>query len=294
MEPYWDLIKEIVRESDIVLEILDARNVEISRNEVIEKIIRNGDVPRIFVVNKIDLVNKKDLERSVEKILAELENLKLGNENIPRERGKDDIVYVSNRRTKTIKVLLAKIRQMFKKYGKRRDFKENPLIARPFREAKGDILIGVIGYPNVGKSSIINALCFKKKAAVSNKAGTTHGVHWLSAGKDIKLIDTPGVIPLSYVDENKLALISSKNPEKLKEPDVAAAKIIEQFIKENKLSRLEDFYKVKLGEGARENPYFIIEELAKAKGYLKKGGFADEPRMSISLVRDWQNGKLRL
>lgn len=189
MEPYWNLIKEIIRESDIILEVLDARAVEISRNEVIEKMVRDWNVPRIFVVNKIDLVNKKDLELSVEKLLREIENLQLGN----REAGRDEVVYVTNRRTKTIKILIAKIRQMFKVFGKRKHFAPNPFIERPFREAKADIVVGVIGYPNVGKSSIINALCFKKKAKVASKAGTTHGVHWLSAGKDIKLIDTPGV-----------------------------------------------------------------------------------------------------
>jgi ribosome biogenesis GTPase A len=288
MEPYWDLIKEIIRESDIVLEILDARSVEISRNEVIEKMVRNSGVPRIFVVNKIDLVNKKDLELSVEKLLRELENLKFGQ----REKERDDLVYVSNRRTKTIKVLLAKIRQMFSRFGKRRHFVENPLIARPFREAKGDIVVGVIGYPNVGKSSIINALCFKKKAKVSSKAGTTHGVHWLSAGKEIKLIDTPGVIPLAFVNESKLALISSRNPEKLKDPDVAAGLIIEQFVKMNRVSRLEEFYNIKIEN--KEDQFAIIEEIAKKKGHLRKGGLPDETRVSIDILRDWQRGKLKL
>jgi ribosome biogenesis GTPase A len=288
MEPYWNLIKEIIRESDIVLEILDARAVEISRNEVIEKMIRSSGVPRIFVVNKIDLVNKHDLELSVEKLVREKENLQLGQ----REEGKDDIAYVSNRRTKTIKILLAEIRKMFKKFGKRRHFVENPLVARPFREAKGDIIVGVIGYPNVGKSSIINALCFKKKAVVSNKAGTTHGVHWLSAGKDIKLIDTPGVIPLAFVNDSKLALISSRNPEKLKDPDVAAGLIIEQFVKLGRVEKLENFYGIKIDN--KEDQFSIIEEIAKKKGHLRKGGLPDDTRVSIDIVRDWQRGKLKL
>ena len=288
MEPYWNLIKEIIRESDIILEVLDARAVEISRNEVIEKMVRAAGVPRIFVVNKIDLVEKKNLEMSVEKLVREKENLQLGQ----REEGRDEIVYVSNRRTKTIKILIAKIKKMFSVYGKRRHFVENPLVARPFREAKADIIVGVIGYPNVGKSSIINALCFKKKAIVSSKAGTTHGVHWLSAGKEIKLIDTPGVIPLAWVDESKLALISSKNPEKLKEPSVAAGLIIEQFVKAGKVGKLETYYNVTIDN--KEDQYAVIEEIAKKKGHLKKGGVPDDSRVSIDILRDWQRGKLRL
>jgi ribosome biogenesis GTPase A len=284
MEPYWDLIKEIIRESDIVLEVLDARSVEISRNSEIERLIKNAGVPRIFVINKIDLVGKRELEKDIEVLKREIENFENNN----------SVVFVSNRKTKTIKILIAKIKQMFKKYGKRRSFVENPLIKRPFREAKADIVIGVIGYPNVGKSSIINSLCFKKKAKVSSKAGTTHGVHWLSAGDKIKLIDTPGVIPLERIDESKLAMIASKNPEKLKEPDVAAAKIIELFIKNNNIAKIEEFYNIKVSEENLENPYAIIEEIAKKKNILKKHGLPDEDRMSIDILRVWQKGKLRL
>lgn len=59
MEPYWDLIKRIINESDIVLEILDARLVELSRNEEVEKLIEEVGRPVIFVVNKRDLADSK-------------------------------------------------------------------------------------------------------------------------------------------------------------------------------------------------------------------------------------------
>jgi ribosome biogenesis GTPase A len=282
MEPYWDLIKEIIRNSDIILEVLDARSVDISRNEQLEKMIRDANRPRIFVINKIDLVDKKHLELSVERLMRDIHENKIDNV---------DVAYVSNKRIKTIKILLRKIRQMFSKYGKRVDFRVNPIIKRPFREAKGDIIIGIVGYPNVGKSSLINSLSFKKKVAVSSKAGTTHGVHWIAANEEIKLIDTPGVIPLSYMDESKLAFIASKNAERLKEPEVAAGKIIELFIKENKLNKLEDFFNIKLDE--KENPYLILEEIALKKNHLKKGGLPDDIRVSIIIIKAWQEGRLR-
>jgi ribosome biogenesis GTPase A len=279
MEPYWDLIKQIVRESDIILEILDARAIEISRNAQLEEIIRNYSRPRIYVVNKIDLVSKKDLEKS-------LANFK--------KDEKSEIVYATRKNKKSARNLLARIRQMFSKYGKRSNFASDPIIARPYREAKADIVVGVVGYPNVGKSSIINAISFTSKAKVSSKSGTTHGVHWISAGKDIKLIDTPGVIPLSRVDEANLGLIAAKSPERLKEPDVAAGRIIEQFIHNGKLSKFEEFYNFKIQEEDKENPYFILEKLAIVKRHLKKGGLPDDVRTSIMVVKDWQEGRLRL
>ena len=57
MEPYWDLIRRIITESDLVLEILDARLVELSRNERVEELIEEVGKPVIFVVNKSDLVS---------------------------------------------------------------------------------------------------------------------------------------------------------------------------------------------------------------------------------------------
>jgi ribosome biogenesis GTPase A len=277
MEPYWEQIKEIVRESDIVLEILDARSIELSRNEQLEKIIKEHKKPRIVVVNKIDLISRDELQKNVALLKLDVS---------------DEVVYVTNRDKKTIKNLLGRIRKVFEKYGKRKEFFKSPILAKPYREAKADVVIGVVGYPNVGKSSIINALAFKKKAKVSSKAGTTHGIHWISAGKSIKLIDTPGVIPLEYVDESKLAFIASRNPEKLKDPEVSAARVIEKFIAEGKLDYFQRFYNVELKE--RENPYAIMEEIAEKKNILKKGGVGDSVRFAINLLRDWQRGNLRI
>ncbi len=275
MEPYWNLIEEIVKESDIVLNILDARLVEESRNKKIEEIIKEKKRPVIYVLNKADLISRKDLEWKID--------------DLKRETGKE-IVYVSNRQRRTIKTLLAKIRQMFAEYGKRPGFV--PEIKKPYREAKGDIVVGVVGYPNVGKSSIINSLSFKKKVKVSKKAGTTHGIHWVKAGDEIKLIDTPGVIPLEKPDEARLGMIAARSPDRIKEPDLVAAKIISMFLNEKKLEKLGYFYSVKIPE--EMNAYEILEFIAKEKKHLKKGGVADEIRTAMMIVKDWQDGRLKL
>ena len=277
MEPYWEQIKQIVRESDIVLEILDARSIELSRNEQLEKIIKDYKRPRVFVVNKIDLISKEEIQKNIALLKLNVE---------------DEEVYTTSKNKKTIKNLLGRIKKIFQIHGKRTEFFKQPILAKPYREARGDIIIGVVGYPNVGKSSIINALAFKKKAKVSSKAGTTHGIHWISAGNNIKLIDTPGVIPLEYVDESKLAFIASRNPEKLKDPEVSAAKVIEKFIRENKINVLEEFYKIKIEE--KENSYAMMEEIAKKKGLIRRGAEADTMRFAINILMDWQRGKLNI
>lgn len=276
--PYWQKIRQMIKESDIVLEILDARLVELSRNAELEEMIKEINRPVIIVVNKADLVSRQALEISIDKL---------------KDNVKGEVVYVSNRQTRTIKTLITTIKKVFEQYGKRESEVYNkftPKRQRKHREAKGDIVVGVFGYPNVGKSSIINGLAFKKKAKVTSVAGTTHGAHWITAGSNIKLIDTPGILPLKYNDEVRLALIAAKNVEKIKERDIVSMRIIEMFLENNKKG-LEEFYNIEI-EG--DNSYEILEEIGMKKAHLKKGGVVDEARTSTMIIRDWQQGKLKL
>jgi len=274
MEPYWDVIKRIIQESDLVLEILDARLVELSRNEQVEEIIKEVGRPMIFVINKSDLVSKESLKKQVEKL-----------------KDKGEVVFISSKSRSTTRILLYAIKKNFKKYGKREIIPRGRFDPKPkYREAHGDIVVGVLGYPNVGKSSVINALAHKKKVKVSKKSGTTHGIHWIRASSDIKLIDSPGVIPLKSDDEVRYGLIGAKDSEALKNPELVAHSIIKLFLKQNKKS-FESHYKIEI---KGEDPYEIVEQLAEKKGHLVKGGKIDENRTCSMIVRDWQQGKLRL
>ena len=98
MEPYWDLIKRIVKESDLVLEIVDARLIELSRNEEVEKIIEEIGRPLVYVVNKSDLVSRKSLREQVKKMRAE---------------GKT-VVFVSAKNPRSIRILLTTIKKVFR------------------------------------------------------------------------------------------------------------------------------------------------------------------------------------
>jgi len=151
-------------------------------------------------------------------------------------------------------------------------------------------VVGVLGYPNIGKSSVINALTHKTKTKVSKKAGTTHGIQWIKATEEIKLIDSPGVIPLKKDDELKYALIGARDSDKLKNPEVVADSLIKLFMKYNKKS-FESFYDIKI---IKEDFESITLQIAKRRGYLIKGGMPDENRTNIAIVRDWQHGKLIL
>ncbi len=272
MEAYWDLIGRIIKESDLVLEVLDARLVELSRNEEVENLVEEIGRPMIFVINKSDLVSKKSLKEQVKEL-----------------KKKGEVVFVSAKKPKDVKVLLYAIKKIFKKHGKREITVRqvgDPKIKT--RETKGDIVVGILGYPNVGKSSIINALAHKKKVKVSKKAGTTHGIHWVKATNEIKLIDSPGVIPLVKDDEIRYGLIGAKT-DKIKDPSIVSHAIIKLFLKNNP-KNFDKFYDVNINEDVDD----VVDQVGRKKSYLLKGNEVDEFRASSEIIRDWQAGRLRL
>ncbi len=270
MEPYWDLVERIICESDLVLEVLDARLVELSRNERVEELVKKIGRPLVFVVNKSDLVSSKRLKGQVREL---------------REKG--DVIFISTKSPKDIRIILQVIKKVFKNHGKREIIpREKGEPKLKIREAKGDIIVGILGYPNVGKSSIINALTHKKKVKVSKKSGTTHGIHWVRGGSGIKFIDSPGVIPLVKEDEIKYGLIGAKDNERLKNPALVAHAVIKLFM-EKGIVRLYGFE-------LNEDIDSVIERIGHKKGFLLKGSKVDENRVCSMIVKDWQEGRLRL
>jgi ribosome biogenesis GTPase A len=249
--PYWKVLENIIEESDIVLEVLDARMPELSRNEELEELIKKKGKRLVFILNKSDLVSEKLLKKREETL---------------KNRASTYVVSSKNKDS------LKKLREFIFAQAKDSDF----------------FKVGIVGYPNTGKSSIINSLVRRKKAPVSSRAGTTHGPQWIKMKDEIRIIDSPGIIPVKQTDEVRYALIGSKNPEKIHDLELVAHKIIE-LLKET--DTLQKHYKL---DTSSTDPEEILEEIGRKRGYLKKGGSINETRVAITLIRDWQNGKLRL
>jgi hypothetical protein len=278
IEGYWESVKRIILESDLVLEILDARLIELSRNEEVERLIQEIGRPKIFVINKSDLVSRDSLKKSAQLLKKEAE-----------------VVFISTKQKGSSKILLYTIKKVFKKYGKREEFNQGfgaPKLK--YREARANIVVGVLGYPNVGKSSIINRIAYKRKTPVSKKAGTTHGVHWITANKDIKFIDTPGVIPLVKEDEIRYGLIGARDADRLNNPELVADSLIKMFIKKNKLKNILEKYNLQIEEINPDHIEEIIEKIGEKRGFLLKAGEIDINRASMILIRDWQRGELKI
>lgn len=252
MEGFAGRVNALIEKSDILLEILDARFPSITRNFPMERKILNMGKKLVLVLNKSDLVSKNKCDK-----------IKHGlKKTCPA-------VFVSSTKKTGIKRLKEQIGIL---------------------SEKSNNLVGVIGYPNTGKSSVINALCGRKSAKTSIKAGFTRGEQYIRVSNSILLIDSPGIIPFGENDEFILALIGSKNPEQLHDIENTSVKLIEFLLNEDS-KFFEKNFGIKTETTDAEK---ILEEIALKKGRMLKGGIPDTETVSRQLILDWQKGKLKL
>jgi len=251
---FTKMVQEVMGTSDIILEILDARFIDKTRNPEIEKEAKKLGKKIIFVLNKADLVDVKELKFNCDLTQLRPYVLFSTKSRIGRSRLRELIATEAHK--------------------------------SKFKKAR----IGVIGYPNTGKSSVINVLSGGRKAGVSPRAGFTKAVQNVRFKRDITIIDTPGVI--TGGEENsilphivkKQAEIGVKNYDKVKNPDL----ILNDIMNENP-GIFDEHYKVNSNNDI-EN---LLDILGKKWDFLKKGGAIDHDRTARKILKDWQDGKVR-
>jgi len=250
---YPALILKIIQDSDIILEILDARFIEETRNLEIEEEIKSQNKKLIYVLNKSDLLLNREKKINF-----------------------SPSILVSCKERRDIR----RLRDLIKIFSKK--------IKKNFGEK---IIVGIIGYPNTGKSSLINLLIGKSSAGVGSEAGFTKGIQKLRLDENILLLDSPGVIPekqYSHTEKEKISkqtIAGGRSYSQVKEPEIVVAKLISAYPKV-----LEKFYNI----SANGDSEILIEELGRKKGFLKKGGLVDGDRTAKYILRDWQTGEIRI
>ena len=242
MSHFGWIVHKVIKQSDIVLEILDARFIDETRNEQIEKKAKI----LIHVINKCDYVDKRYLDEA--------------------KKGLENCVFISAKKHFGITLLRQKIR----------------ILAKQNRIKKP--VVGVIGYPNVGKSSVINALKGKHSAKTSSEAGYTKGKQYLRIGNDFLMIDTPGVMPRERKKEEELVLIGAKNPHAIKDPDLAVIRLMT-----SNFGLILKAYVVNI----KKDKEATIEDIALKLNLKKKGNLPDIERASRKILRDWLDGRMK-
>jgi ribosome biogenesis GTPase A len=252
MVSYKKILKDVIEKADILLEVVDARFPDETRNSEVEHDILRSKKPFIIVLNKCDLVSRQTLEKTKSRL----------SKIAPT-------VFVSSIQRFGTTMLRHKILETANIQGR-------------------DILVGSVGYPNTGKSSVINGVAGKHKAGTSSISGHTKGVQLVTAGSRIRFIDTPGVIPFDENDEYLQGLLAIKDATHLQDPVGVAMLIIEKMCLENKTA-LESFYQVTI-EG--QDSYEVLELIGKQSNFLKKKGEVNETRAAVKIINDWQKGLL--
>jgi len=250
------LVRTVIDTSDLVLEVLDARFIDKTRNIEMENYVKSLGKRLLYIINKVDLVKIDELKANYD-----LSQLK-------------PYVFFSGRS----KVGRSKLRLMIKIEMKK----------MKITHAKGRV--GIIGYPNTGKSTIINILSGKKGTATSSEAGFTKAQQKIRFNKDIIIIDTPGVFQEKENPEidikalSKHAIIGIKGYEKIKDPDIVVSNLM---IANPGL--FESFYKIEANGDAE----VLIEQFGRRRNLLKKGGEVDIMRAAKEILKDWQKGKIK-
>ena len=248
-------IDQVIKEADVILEILDSRFIETTRNLEIEKKIKSLGKVLVYIFNKSDLVDIGKMKTDIE-----LENLKPN-------------MFFSSISRKGSATLRRMIKMQVKKI------------------KKETVNIGVIGYPNTGKSSMINLLVGRAVARTSSEAGFTKGIQKVKITDGVYLIDTPGIIPVEekvHGDRKLLAKhskIGAITWYKAKDPDVIVFEIMKEYP-----GVLENYY----GIEEKGDVEVLIEKLGRRFHYLKKGDEVDENRTAKHVLREWQEGRIRV
>jgi len=277
---YFREFKKVVKSSDVILEVLDARDPLGTRSENIEKQILALDPNKkiILVLNKIDLIPKDNVQQWLKYLrnflptIAFKASTQKQKKNIGISKVQSDMVKGS---------LLSTSNECFGAEGLVFLLKN---YSRSF-EMKKTILVGIIGFPNVGKSSIINSLKRSKSVAVGAMPGLTKMMQEVHLDSNIKLLDCPGIIfDPGLISEADAALRNCIKVEQIEDPILPVEAIVKRCNKE-KLSKLYNI-------GEFEDTISFLNLVAQVRGKILQGGVSDLNGTAKLVIKDWNKGKI--
>lgn len=256
----WGEFYKVVDCSDVILHVIDARNVPGTRCTMIEKHIAKNAPHKhlVFVLNKIDLVPNWVAKRWIGE-LSQIRPTIAFHASMTHAFGKGALI------------------SLLRQFGK-------------LNSDKKQISVGVIGYPNVGKSSVINTLISKASCKVAPIPGETKIWQYITLFRNIYLIDCPGVVVDTAGDtETDSVLKGVVRAERLETPeDYIVA--IENAVKKEHIAAMYGL--PKSGEDTWNTFEELLEKIAVKSGRLLKGGEPDLRTAAIMMINDFQRGKL--
>lgn len=248
---------------DAVAEIVDARIPHSSRNPDIPSII--GKKPLIVLLNKADMADPNETKKWI------LSYQKKGISAFP----------VEGKTGRGLEAFRVGVRERLS--DKLEQYRQKGMPGKSLR-------VMVVGIPNVGKSTLINRLVGGNKAKAENRPGVTRSRQWFSAGKQLELLDTPGILWPKFDDPlvgERLAFTGAIRDGVLEIEDLAV----------RLLMLLGESYRESLTERFGEldfsgDAYDLLCQIGKKRGMMIRGGEVDTARASAMLMEEFRSAKL--
>lgn len=281
LKTFYKEFKKVVDAADVILEVCDSRDPLGTRCSEVSSIIREatGHKKHVLVLNKSDLVPRENLE-------AWLTYLRKFGPVIPFKAS-----------TQNQKSNIG--RKKFNKFNKTKEIQSSPCVGANLlmsllanycrnKDMKTSIRVGIVGIPNVGKSSIINSLKRRRACQVGATPGITRSMQEVEIDSNIKLIDSPGIIfqrPKNESPDEFFALKNAQHINTVQDPFPLACDI---------LKRATVMYFCKLYDITEfKSPEEFLAKKAIKMGKLIRGGVPDVRSAARSVIHDWNIGKIK-
>lgn len=256
-------IKEKLKLMDMVMILLDARLPISSMNPEILKTVKNK--PILLLFNKMDLADPTILNKHMSYYQS------LGYEGLKIDaQSQVNTKKIYDRAKLVLKEKLDRERA-------------KGLKPRPIRTM-------ILGIPNVGKSTLINALSQKKATKTGNKPGVTKAQQWIKLGDNFELLDTPGVLWPKFEDKKvgyHLAITGAIKDDIIPIDDVCHYAM--DFLKAHYPNRLLERYEIPLD---MYDYVQILDHIGNKRGALLKGSEIDYDRVYHTILTDIRNKQL--
>lgn len=294
----WRQLWRVIERSDLLVMVVDARNPLFYRCPDLEEYVREIDEHKqtLLLVNKADLlplsVREKwvnffqqhgilfvfwsakvafaALEGKNDKLAAKASNSPLRSDNA------DTKIY--NREE-----LLARLQSEAKD------------IANMSRKS-GTVTVGFVGYPNVGKSSTINALVGQKRTGVTSTPGKTKHFQTLIISDELTLCDCPGLVFPSFSSSRYEMVASGVLPIDRMTEHREAVQVVANRVPRD---AIESIYNITLPKPKAYEPQTrpplsseFLRAYCASRGYVASSGLPDETRAARIVLKDYIDGKL--
>lgn len=310
----WKQLWRVVERSDLIVQIVDARDPLLFRSVDLEKYVKDLDDRKqnLLLVNKADLLSRKQritwakyfLSRGIvftfysalkANQLLELQE-EFGedykHEEVEEDEG-DDEEEVDAEILESINILtIEQLEDLFLSKAP-----QEPLLP-PLPGQSSLIQIGLVGYPNVGKSSTINSLVGAKKVSVSSTPGKTKHFQTIKLSDRVMLCDCPGLVFPNFAYSKGELVCNGVLPIDQLRDYIGPCTLVAERIPKYFLEAVYGIHiKTKGLEDGVQRDFPSAQELlvayARARGYMTQGfGSADESRASRYVLKDYVNGKL--